>query len=64
MGGRKGLTRFFARDEEPDPAETDEDVRCALARLDRYPADPPLDRRRPADGREQPLGNVISLWPR
>jgi hypothetical protein len=35
-----------------------------MARIDRYGAKRPLDRRRKADTQVHPLGKVISLWPR
>jgi len=60
------FTRAFGRDDEQelDPIETDDDVRRAMARIDRYVAARPLDRRRHADSQVHPLGKVISLWPR
>lgn len=65
-GWTTGITRIFGRedDEELAPLETDEDVRRAMARLDRYPADRPPDRRKPSETQVHPLGKVISLWPR
>jgi hypothetical protein len=57
---------LFTQVEEEQPAvvETDDDVRRAMARLDRYTVNRPADRRRPSSGRDQKLGSVISLWPR
>jgi hypothetical protein len=58
--------RFGGREDEvePEPVETDDDVRQAMARIDRYAAARPLDRRRPSESQVHPLGKVISLWPR
>lgn len=60
------VTRFFGREDEQElePIETDEDVRRAMARLDRYGAARPADRRKSPDTQVHPLGQVISLWPR
>jgi hypothetical protein len=60
------FTRFLGRDDEvePEPMETDEDVRAAMARIDRYAAARPLERRRMSESQVHPLGKVISLWPR
>ena len=61
------ITRFFGREDEQvlDPIETDEDVRKAMARIDRYgSAARPADRRKPSDSQVHPLGRVIGLWPR
>jgi hypothetical protein len=60
------FTRIFGREDEQElePVETDEDVRKAMARLDRYGSARPADRRRPSDSQVHPLGKVISLWPR
>jgi hypothetical protein len=60
------FTRFMARDEdqELERIETDDDVRQAMARIDRYGSGRPLDRRRQTDTQVHPLGKVISLWPR
>ena len=65
MAGMR-FTRFLGREEEQElePLETDDDVRQAMARIDRYGANRPLDRRRMADSQVHPLGKVISLWPR
>jgi hypothetical protein len=59
------FTRFFERDDEQElgPVETDEEVRRAMARIDRYGAARPLDRSRPEASEVHPLGKVISLWP-
>jgi hypothetical protein len=56
----------LGRDEEQEltPAEMDDDVRRAMARIDSYASARPHDRRRPSASQEQPLGKVISLWPR
>ena len=66
MGGRERLMRllFTEEDERPAVVETDDDVRRAMARLDRYTVNRPADRRRPSAGGGQKLGIVISLWPR
>jgi len=61
------FTRIFGREDEQElePMESDDDVRQALARLDRYgSAARPADRRKPADTQVHPLGQAISLWPR
>jgi hypothetical protein len=60
------FTRFFGREDEQglDSIETDDDVRKAMARLDRYGSGRPLDRRKPSDTQVHPLGKIISLWPR
>jgi len=60
------FTRILGRQDEVDaePLETDDDVRQAMARIDRYAAAKPLDRRRPSESQVHPLGKVISLWPR
>jgi len=60
------FTRILGRQDEVDaePLETDDDVRQAMARIDRYAAAKPLDRRRQSDSQVHPLGKVISLWPR
>lgn len=65
MAGMR-FTRFLGREEEVElePMETDEDMRQALARIDRYSAARPLDRRRKTESQVHPLGKVISLWPR
>jgi hypothetical protein len=65
MAGKR-FTRFMGRDEEqePEPIETDDDVRQAMARIDRYGTGRPLDRRRQTDTQVHGLGKVISLWPR
>jgi hypothetical protein len=65
MAGMR-FTRFLGRDDEQElePIETDADVRQAMARIDRYGASRPLDRRRQVDTQVHPLGKVISLWPR
>jgi hypothetical protein len=60
-GWTTAIARFFVKEDEPADVETDEDVRRALARLDRYPGERPAERRRPA---VKPASNVISLWPR
>jgi hypothetical protein len=63
-GWTTALTRFFVRqDEEPD-AGVDEDVRRALARIERYPGNRPADRHERRKPVAQPANNVISLWPR
>jgi hypothetical protein len=64
MAGKR-FTQVFGRDgeQELEPIETDDDVRQAMARIDRYVAARPLDRRR-QDSQVHPLGKVISLWPR
>ena len=60
------FTRILGRQDEVDaePLETEDDVRQAMARIDRYAAAKPLDRRRQSDSQVHPLGKVISLWPR
>jgi hypothetical protein len=60
------FTRILGRQDEVDaePLETDDDVRQAMARIDRYAAAKPLDRRRQSESQVHPLGKVISLWPR
>ena len=60
------FTRILGRQDEVDaePLETDDDVRQAMARIDRYATAKPLDRRRPSESQVHPLGKVISLWPR
>ncbi len=60
------FTRILGRQDEvePEPLETDDDVRQAMARIDRYAAAKPLDRRRQSESQVHPLGKVISLWPR
>ena len=60
------FTRIFGREDEQElePIETDEDVRKAMARLDRYGSARPADRRKPPETQVHPLGQVISLWPR
>jgi hypothetical protein len=60
------VSRFFGREDEQElePIETDEDVRKAMARLDRYGSARPADRRKPSETQVHPLGPVISLWPR
>ena len=60
------FTRFFERDgeQELEPVETDDEVRRAMARIDRYAAARPLDRRRPAASEVHPLGKAIGVWPR
>jgi hypothetical protein len=60
------FTRILGRQDEveAEPLETDDDVRQAMARIDRYAAAKPLDRRRPSESQVHPLGKVISLWPR
>jgi hypothetical protein len=60
------VSRFFGREDEHElePIETDEDVRKAMARLDRYGSARPADRRKPSETQVHPLGQVISLWPR
>jgi hypothetical protein len=65
MAGMR-FTRFLGREEEQElePIETEDDVRQAMARIDRYGAHRPLDRRREVDTEVHPLGKVISLWPR
>ena len=65
MAGMR-FTRFLGRDEEqePMPVEMDDDVRRAMARIDSYASARPHDRRRPSTSQGQPLGRVISLWPR
>ena len=65
MAGMR-FTRFLGRDDEQElePLETEDDVRQAMARIDRYGAERPLDRRRQTDNQVHPLGTVLSLWPR
>ena len=60
------FTRILGRQDEieAEPLETDDDVRQAMARIDRYAAAKPLDRRRQSESQVHPLGKVISLWPR
>jgi len=60
------FTRILGRQDEveAEPLETDDDVRQAMARIDRYAAARPLDRRRQSESQVHPLGKVISLWPR
>jgi len=60
------FTRILGRQDEveTEPLETDDDVRQAMARIDRYAAAKPLDRRRQSESQVHPLGKVISLWPR
>jgi len=60
------FTRILGRqyEVEAEPLETDDDVRQAMARIDRYAAAKPLDRRRQSESQVHPLGKVISLWPR
>jgi hypothetical protein len=60
------FTRILGRQDEveAEPLETDDDVRQAMARIDRYATAKPLDRRRPSESQVHPLGKVISLWPR
>ena len=60
------FTRILGRQDEveAEPLETDDDVRQAMARIDRYAAAKPLDRRRQTESQVHPLGKVISLWPR
>jgi len=60
------FTRILGRHDEveAEPLETDDDVRQAMARIDRYAAAKPLDRRRQSESQVHPLGKVISLWPR
>jgi hypothetical protein len=60
------FTRILGRQDEveTEPLETDDDVRQAMARIDRYAAAKPLDRRRQTESQVHPLGKVISLWPR
>jgi hypothetical protein len=60
------FTRILGRQDEVDaePLETDDDMRQAMARIDRYAAAKPLDRRRQSESQVHPLGKVISLWPR
>ncbi len=60
------LTRIFGREDEQEleSVETDEDVRKAMARLERYGSSRLTDRRKPSDNQVHPLGKVISLWPR
>ena len=66
MAGMRFMRGFGrqADEQELEPLETDEDVRQAMARIDRYGAKRPLDRRRQADTQVHPLGKAISLWPR
>jgi hypothetical protein len=65
MAGKRFI-RYMGCDEEQElePIETDDDVRQAMARIDRYGTGRPLDRRRQTDTQVHPLGKVISLWPR
>lgn len=65
MAGMR-FTRFRGREDEQElePVETDDEVRRALARIDRYASARPLERRRPSTSQVHPLGKVISLWPR
>ena len=65
MAGMR-FTRLLGREEEVElePMETDDDVRQAMARIERYAAARPLDRRRQTESQVHPLGKVISLWPR
>jgi hypothetical protein len=65
MAGMR-FTRFFERNDEQEleSVETDDEVRRAMARIDRYATARPLDRRRPAASEVHPLGKVIGLWPR
>ena len=60
------FTRILGRQDEveAEPLETDDDMRQAMARIDRYAAAKPLDRRRQSESQVHPLGKVISLWPR
>ena len=64
------LTRIFGREDEQEleSVETDEDVRKAMARLDRYGSSRPADRRKPSEQPGSPPGQghqpLAALIPR